>query len=97
MSEKMRKKLYAAAYDAVADDCEHVYVDCVHFADATLEVLDDRRRCPGCLQQAVRAVQAVLKALADEHFPDDEVEYEYACEGLAMDVTEALREIRGEV
>lgn len=94
MSDAMRKKLYIAAYDAVADDCEHVYAD-PHFADATLKVLDDRPRCPGCLQQAVRAVQAVLTVLADEHFPDDDVEYQYACEGLAMDVTEALREIRG--
>lgn len=91
MSERMRKKLYIAAHDAVADECRHTG----HVPAA--EVLDDRDRCPDCLKQAVAAVQAVLTVLVDEHFPDDEVEYQYACEGLAMDACEVLREMKGEV
>jgi hypothetical protein len=86
----MRKKLYIAAYDAVADECIHTG----HVPAA--EVLDDRDRCPDCLRQAAATVVAVLEVLEKEHFPDEEVEFVYACEGLAMDVTEALREIRGE-
>lgn len=90
MSETMRKKLYLAAYDAVADECIHTG----HVPAA--EVLDDRDRCPDCLRQAVATVIAVLSTLAEEHFPDDDVEFDYACEALAMDVTETLHEIRGE-
>lgn len=90
MSEEMRKRLYIAAYDAVADECIHTG----HVPAA--EVLDDRDRCPDCLRQAAAAVQAILTVLVDEHFPDDDVEYVYACEGLAMDACEVLREIRGE-
>lgn len=89
MSEKMRKKLYLAAYDAIADECIHTG----HVPAA--EVLDDRDRCPDCLRQAVATVIAVLSTLADEHF-DEGADYVYACEGLAMDVTETLCEIRGE-
>lgn len=90
MSETIRKKLYLAAYDAVADECIHTG----HVPAA--EVLDDRDRCPDCLRQAVATVIAVLNALTEEHFPDDDVEFDYACEALAMDVTETLHEIRGE-
>lgn len=96
MIDGMRKKLYIAAYDAIADDCEHVYAD-PHATDTTLEVLSDRPRCPGCLRQAVAAVQAVLTTLVDEHFPDDDVDRYYACEGLAEDVCDVLVEIRGGV
>jgi hypothetical protein len=95
MSDVMRKKLYVAAHDAIADECRHVYAD-AHAIDASLDVLDDRLRCPDCLRQAVAAVRAMLTVLVDEHFPDDDVEYIYACEGLAMDACEVLREIRGE-
>lgn len=90
MSEKMRKQLYIAAHDAVADECIHTgHIPAV-------EVLDDRDRCPDCLRQAVAAVQAVLGVLVDKHFPDEDVEYQYACEDLATDACEVLREMRGE-
>jgi hypothetical protein len=90
MSDEMRKKLYGAAYTAVAHECVHVG------RDQVVGLVEDHDRCPDCYRQAVAAVQAVLKVLTDEHFPDDDVEYQYACEGLAMDVCEALCEIRGE-
>lgn len=90
MSETMRKKLYSAAYTAVAHECIHVGPDHV------VGLLDDPDHCPDCLRQAVATVIAVLSTLAEEHFPDDDVEFDYACEALAMDVTETLHEIRGE-
>lgn len=88
--ESMRKRLYIAAHDAVADECIHTG----HVP--TVEVLDDRDRCPDCLKQAVAAVQAVLTVLVDEHFPDEDVDHYYACEGLAEDVCDVLVEIRRE-
>jgi hypothetical protein len=94
MTDTMRKRLYVAAYDAIADECRHIYAD-PHAIEASLKVLDDHLRCPDCLRQAVTAVQATLTVLVDEHFPDDDVEYVYSCEGLAMDACEVLREIRG--
>jgi len=90
MSDEMRKLLFIAAYDVIADECIHTG----HVPAA--EVLDDRDRCPDCLRQAVAAVQATLTVLVEKHFPDDDVEYQYACEDLAMDACEALREIRGD-
>lgn len=90
MIDGMRKKLYIAAHDAIADDCHHTG----HVPAA--EVLDDRDHCPDCLGQAVKAVQAVLTVLVDEHFPDEDVDRYYACEGLAEDVCDVLVEIRRE-
>jgi hypothetical protein len=89
MSSKMRRRLFVAAYDAIADECIHTG----HVPAA--EVLDDRDRCPDCLRQAIVTVQAVLAVLVDEHF-DEGADYVYACEALAMDACEVLREIRGE-
>lgn len=90
MSDEMRKQLYTTAYNAIAHECVHVGKDRV------VGLIDDHDRCPDCLKQAVASVQAVLTVLVDKHFPDDEVEYQYACEDLAMDACETLREIRGE-
>lgn len=43
------------------------------------------------------AVVATLRVLVDKHFPDDNVDYHYATEGLAQDACDALAELeRGE-
>lgn len=98
MSKDMRKRLCIAVYDAIADECIHEYAD-PHAVDVSLEVLDDRLRCPDCLRQAVASVIAALSVLADEHFDEDplggSVDYVYACEGLAQDVCDVLSEMRG--
>lgn len=90
MSEDMRKRLYRAAYDAVAHECIHVGPAQV------VGLIDDRDRCSDCLRQAVASVQAMLTVLANEHFPDEDVDYFWACEGLAQDVNDVLGAIRGE-
>lgn len=86
----MRRKLYITTYDAIAEECIHTG----HVPAA--EVLNDADRCPDCLRQAVAAVLAVLGTLAEEHFPDEDIDYHYACEGLAEDVNDVLAAIRGE-
>jgi hypothetical protein len=37
------------------------------------------------------AVRAALQVLVSKAFPDDDVDYTYACEELAMDACETLR------
>lgn len=44
---------------------------------------------------AVKAVTVALRTLVDEHFPHDNVDYHYACEGLVGGVADALRELDG--
>jgi hypothetical protein len=39
------------------------------------------------------AAVAVLRALVGKHFPDDDVDYHYATEGLAQDACDALAEL----
>lgn len=48
---------------------------------------------PATKRKATAAVQAVLRALVDKHFPSEDVDYHYATEGLAEDVCDALAEL----
>lgn len=83
----LTKQLIDAAYDRIGDHCPH--------PAGTVGLVNDMY-CRPCLTQAEEAAQAVLVVLVDKAFPDDEVDYVYACEELAMDAADTLRAMRGE-
>lgn len=66
-------------YEAVATYCEHT---------------DPPMGGCECTTQAMAAVKAVLSTLVGKAFPDEDVDYVYACEELAQDAIDTLNKLK---
>lgn len=79
---------------SLADDLVRLVADRMAHADMPrTDAAEDRQRAEQYLGEARGVVAAVLRVLVDKHFPDDDVDYYYATEGLAQDACDALREL----